>query len=74
MVWLMPYSKYLTRILLSGSATTQPASPKRAPSARNTRKIRPEDAPVESRRRYFEETGFWVTGNFLDYFEANGEL
>ncbi len=34
----------------------------------------PDDAPDVPRRRYFEETGFWVTGNFLDYFEANGEL
>ncbi|MCJ7551262.1 MAG: hypothetical protein MUQ30_16430 [Anaerolineae bacterium] len=34
----------------------------------------PDDASDDSRRHYFEETGFWVTGDFLDYFEANGEL
>jgi hypothetical protein len=26
------------------------------------------------RRRYFEETGFWVTGHFLNYFEEHGGL
>jgi len=34
----------------------------------------PDGTPDDPRKRYFEETGFWVTGNFLDYFEANGEL
>lgn len=34
----------------------------------------PDDAPDVPRRSFFEETGFWVTGNFLDYFEASGEL
>lgn len=27
-----------------------------------------------SDRRYFEETGYWIGGDFRDYFESNGEL
>jgi len=30
--------------------------------------------PEDPRKLYFEETGFWVTSEFLDYFDANGGL
>ncbi len=32
-----------------------------------------EDTP-EPERRFFEETGFWVSGDFLEYFDAHGGL
>ena len=34
----------------------------------------PEDPSPDSNRRYFEETEFWVSGEFLEYFDANGGL
>ncbi len=33
----------------------------------------PEDPSPDSNRRYFEETEFWVSGEFLEYFDANGD-
>lgn len=34
----------------------------------------PDDPSPDSERRYFEETEFWVSGEFLEYFDANGGL
>lgn len=34
----------------------------------------PDGAPEDTRRRFFRETHFWVYGEFLDYFDANGGL
>ncbi|MGC9520438.1 MAG: hypothetical protein ACP5HG_00980 [Anaerolineae bacterium] len=34
----------------------------------------PEEPPPEPERRFFEETGFWVSGEFLAYFDTHGGL
>ncbi|MBN1246245.1 MAG: hypothetical protein JXC32_01240 [Anaerolineae bacterium] len=34
----------------------------------------PDGAPDDPRRRFFDETRFWVSGEFLDYFDTRGGL
>jgi hypothetical protein len=36
--------------------------------------VGPDGAPEDSRRHFFDETRFWVSGEFLDYYETQGGL